>query len=514
MKTDKVIAENSAEMVTIPKTEYDKMQAKTSLMEQQIQWLMEQLKLSKRQQFGASSEKTPLEQLNLLDTFNEAEATADLTIPEPDITTIKAHTRKKIRLTTDRLPEDLHVQEVIHDLLSDEKICFICDNNLRVIGKETRDELVLVPATAYIRRHVQLVYGCENCEKTGESTPIVKAEMPPAVIKGGFASPEAIAYIAYQKFVMGVPLYRQEQEWAQKGIMLSRQTMSNWLIKASDLYLKPIYDHIRSLFLVETVGHADETTLQVLKEKDKSAQSKSYMWLYRTSGCAERQIVLFEYQPDRKAAHPAEFLSVFTGFLHADGYEAYHKLPETIKVVGCWAHLRRKFDEALTVLPKEKQADSAAAKALAYINKLFHLEKQFSLLATEQRKDQRETLSKPIIDEFYNWLNSVNVLPKSSLGKAITYAISQKKYLLNYLLDGRLEISNNRAENSIRPFVMGRKNWLFSNTPNGARSSAIYYSLISSAKENGLNPFDYLTKILTQAPNGASAEELLPWGNQ
>ena len=239
----------------------------------------------------------------------------------------------------------------------------------------------------------------------------------------------------------------------------------------------------------------------MLKEPGKAAQSKSYMWLYRTSGEAKHQIVIYDYQPDRKYIHPLKFLKDFKGYLHTDGYDAYHKLPENIIVVGCLAHLRRKFFDAFKTLPKEKQPESNAAKGVDYLDKLFHLEKQFASFTTDNRLKERKRLSRPVFDEFYNWTEGLAVLPNTLLGKAVHYAKSQRKYLERYLLDGRLEISNNRAERSIKPFVIGRKNWIFTNTPNGARASAIYYSLIVSASENGLNPFEYLTWIFTNAPN-------------
>ena len=310
---------------------------------------------------------------------------------------------------------------------------------------------------------------------------------------------------------MGSPLYRQEQEWVQNGILLSRQTMSNWLIKAANNWLEPIYEEMKRRLCEHRVLHADETTLQVLREDGKPAQSKSYMWLYRTSGDTEKHIVLYDYQKDRKWTHPDTFLKEFCGYLHADGYNGYHKLPDRITVVGCWAHLRRKFDEAMKSLPKEQQASSLAAQGVSWCNKLFHLEKQFMGLSPENRKRERDRLSKPLTEEFFAWMDSLGALPKSLLGKAVYYSQSQRKYLKGWLSDGRLEISNNRAENSIRPFVIGRKNWLFSNTPNGARASAIYYSLIVSAKENGLVPFEYLARVFTKAPNGTNTEELLPW---
>jgi transposase len=279
--------------------------------------------------------------------------------------------------------------------------------------------------------------------------------------------------------------------------------MANWLVKASEIWPEPIYEAMKAQLVSRHVLHADETTNQVLHEPGKTTQSKSYMWLYCTSGDAKHPIVLYEYQPSRRHSHPREFLKSFSGFLHADGYEGYHKLPENITVVGCWAHMRRKFTDVLKTVPEGKWAETDAGKGLAYCDKLFHLEKQFSSLTPEERLKERERLSRPLIDEFYAWLEGLkpSPLPKTLLGQARFYAQSQRKYLVRYLLDGRLEISNNRAERSIKPFVIGRKNWLFCNTVNGAKSSAVYYSLIVTALENKLNPYEYLTWILANAPN-------------
>jgi len=486
---------------------------KIAELEQQVQWFMSQIRLAKHKQFGVSSEQTKAEQMNL---FNEAEVIADLTAPETSLTEVKLHYRKRTRLTTDKLPEDLPIEVIEHELPEEDRVCPDCGSELHTMGRETREELKVIPAKAVIVRHVRHIYACRNCENTSDHVPILKADMPEPVIKGGFASPETIAHIASQKFMMASPLYRQEQEWKQKGILLSRQTMSNWLIKASEDWLEPIYGEMKRRLCEYDVLHGDETVLQVLKEPGKAAESKSYMWLYRTSGEAKCQIVLYDYQPDRKHTHPEEFLKGFSGYLHADGYDGYHKLPENIIVVGCWSHLRRKLFDALKTLPKEKQPDSNAAKGVAYCDRLFHFEKQFALLAHENRLKERERLSKPLIDEFFDWVVHLNALPNTLLGKAAYYAKSQRKYLERYMLDGRLEVSNNRAERSIKPFVIGRKNWLFSNTPNGARASAVYYSLVVTAMENGLNPFEYLSWIFTHAPNlgkpgyASKIEDLLP----
>lgn len=487
------------ETVTISKTEYEEylnQKDKINELQQRVDFLMAQMRLARHKQFGSSSEKSEYDQLSL---FDEAEVYVDSKKPEPEITEVKAHYRKKAAESKERLPEDLPVEIVEHALPEEERICPECGGVLRVIGKTERETLILVPATAKIRRDVSYTYACEHCEKTGCNTPIARAKMPRALIKGSIATAEAAAHIMTQKFVMSVPLYRQEQEWNRAGVLLSRQTMSNWLIKCTEDYLAPVYDNLKTQLVRRTVLHADETTLQVLHEEGKKPQSKSYMWLYRTSGDAESQIVLYEYQPDRKAEHPKEFLKDFHGYLHADGYSGYHGLPSTITVVGCWAHARRKFDEVLKGMSEKAGTGSAAEKAKRYCDRLFAVETESSGLTPEERQKQRQKKSKPLMEEFFRWLRSLNASSKSAFGSAAGYVLGQKKYLENYLLDGRLEISNNRAERSIKPFVIGRKNFLFANTARGAQASAVMYSLIETAKENGIKPYDYIVWLLKAA---------------
>jgi hypothetical protein len=279
--------------------------------------------------------------------------------------------------------------------------------------------------------------------------------------------------------------------------------------------LEPVYDRLKKQLLEREVLHADETTLQVLHEPNKTAQQKSYMWMYRTSGDTDRPIVLYEYQPDRKWERPEAFLKGFNGYLHADGYDGYHNLPEPIIVVGCWAHMRRKFDEALKVLPEKDREGSGAMQGKRFCDLLFKHEREFAALDPAERYQKRVEFSKPVTDNFFEWAQSTSgkTLPKLLLGQAVNYAISQKTYLQRFLLDGRLEISNNRAERSIKPFVIGRKNWLFNNTPNGAMASSIIYSIIESAKENHLKPFDYLVFLLRNIPSAplSKLDDFLPW---
>ena len=340
--------------------------------------------------------------------------------------------------------------------------------------------LTMEPARFWIQEDVYYTYACKQCEAETEEGNLRKTPKKPTFCPGSFASPEAVAHIMTQKFVMYSPLYRLEQEFQRQGLKLSRQTMANWILQASDTWLRPVYDALHRKLCQESVLHGDETTLQVLKEPGRTSTSKSYMWLYRTSGCAEQPIVLYEYQPSRKAEHAEAFLKDFSGWLHADGYQGYHKLPEKIRVVGCWAHVRRKFDEALQTLPKDKRQGSPAAVGECYCTKLFQLEETLSELTAEERYTKRLELEKPVLDALLAWAEdaSVKTAPKSALGKALHYLREQWPYLIRYLEDGRLELSNNRAERSIKPFVMCRKNWLFSNTPAGAQSSALIYSLI------------------------------------
>jgi len=497
------------ETVTITKekyAEYESQQAQIAELTGQVQYLMEQLRLSKHRQFGVSSEKSEYDfsQLNL---FNEAELFADANTPEPELVEVEKHYRKRTRLTTDKLPNDLPVEIVEHKLPETEQFCPECDGALHVMGKEVRRELKLIPAKAVIVEHIKYVYACRDCERDSYGVPIVKAPMDEPVIKGSFASPESVAHIMTQKFVMGVPLYRQEQEWKRQGILLSRQTMSNWLLRCSEDFLEPVYGALKELMLEHSLAlHADETTLQVIQEPGKTAQSKSYMWLYRTSGYNRHgyeissPIVLCEYQPDRKALRPREFLAGWKGYLHTDGYAGYHSLPEEIVIVGCWAHARRKFDEALKGMPEKDRGDSGALIGKRYCDRLFAIEQELCGLSPGDRYLKRQEQSKPVLDELRSWLEKQRLV-KNAFGRAVQYTLDQWKYLERYLLDGQLEISNNRAERSIKPFVIDRKNFLFANTPRGARASAVIFSVIETAKENGIDPYTYLTFIFKNAPN-------------
>lgn len=532
MKSTERIDASNQEMVTISRAEYEAMQAKLTMQNKQLeaksaelaqallqnQWLTEQLLVKKRKLFGSSSEvldQMVMEQFAHL--FNEAECW-DAAGRKPAVKAEKKpRKRRNSGSVQDIIPEGTPVEVVEHRLPEEERICGVCGNEMVEIGKEVRSTLQMEPPRFWVREDWYYTYACKHCEQeTGEAV-IETTPMEPAVLPGSFASASAIAHIAVQKFVMYSPLYRLEKEYERQGLKLSRQTMSNWLLSASEDWLEPIYDALHAQLCRQHVLHADETTLQVLHEKDKSAKSKSYMWLYRTSGDAAKPIILYDYQPNRKAENAETFLNGFTGWLHADGYQGYHRLPSQIQVVGCLAHARRKFDEALTVVPKEQQAASKSAEALSYFAKLARLEESFAELTAEERYTKRLEQEKPVLEALLAWANALKskTAPKSALGKAIQYLLVQWPYLERYLEDGRLEQTNNRAERSIKPFVMGRKNWLFSNTPGGAKSSAVIYSLVETARESGLDTYRYLLWVFKTAPalavqDKAWAEKLVP----
>ena len=469
----------------------------------------EQFRLAKQRQYGPSSEKSNFgEQLGL---FDEAENTADLK---------KAVELEKITYErpkrTSKLKDDLAdapMETVEHSLPEDEQFCPTCGNALHSMSTEECCHVEIIPAKVVLKRNLRHVYACRSCEKTAVKATIIRAPMPEPVIKGSLASPSAVAHIATQKYVNAVPLYRQEQDLLRQGLTLSRQTMANWLIKSSQDWLEPLYERMRRLLLEESTLHADETVLQVLKEPGRKATTNSYMWLYRTGKYARHPIVLYEYQPTRSSSHPKRFLEKYTGYLHADGFAGYHSLDQAIIVVGCWAHLRRKLDEAIKALPEADRANATAQYGFDICNRLFAFESQWADLEPDERLKKRLVDAKPLAEELFRWAKSVNALPKSALGKAVNYAVEQQSWLMNVFLDGRLELSNNRGERSIKPFVIGRKNWLFCNSQKGARSSSVIYSMIETAKENGLKPFEYLEYIFQELPNMTASflDDILPW---
>jgi len=478
------------------------------------QWLKEQLGLAKQRLFAPSSEKSPTGQEALL--FNEAEATAATDVPDPIHQTI-TYTRRKQAGQRELNLSGLPVEEIAYRLPQEEQVCPACAGSLHEMGADVRTEIKIIPATISVVKHIRTKYACRHCQKNEIKTPILTAPLPATAFPNSLASPSAVAHIVCQKFVEGSPLYRQQAALQRLGFELSRQTMANWMLAGAG-WLDKLYVRMKAHLRKRAILHADETTLQVLKEEGRAAQTQSYMWLYRT-GRDGPPIVLFAYQPTRASEHPRQFLQGFGGFLQVDGYAGYDSLPG-VTLVGCWAHARRKFVEALNALPAEarKKGDTPSHVGLAFCDALFTIERDLHDRTAEQRFATRQERSLPVLTQLRAWLDAMEskVLPKSLLGAAVTYCRNQWSKLTHFLLDGRLELDNNRAERSIKPFVIGRKNWLFANTAGGARSSAVLYSLVETAKENGLNPFPYLTYLFEQLPNinckdPQQLDRLLPW---
>jgi len=477
-------------------------------MEELIKYYESQLLALKRRQFGVSSEKTPpdIRQMTL---YGEI---PPLEIPEPQTEQI-TYNRKKRKGKREEDISGLPVERVEYELLEEERNCPECGETMADIGVDTRRELRLIPAQVVVVEHAAHTYACKNCQENSDSTPIIKAETPKPLISGSLASASLVAHIVAQKYSNCVPLYRLEKGFQYEGVVISRQTMANWVIKCATIYFFALYELLKEHLLEETLIHSDDTGHQVLREPGRKPQTKSCEWVYRTSGYSEHPIVFFEYKETRGQEHPQAFLKEFKGYLHVDGYQAYHNLPEAIIVVGCWQHARSYWEKIVKAMPESKRAGSDALRGFNYINSLFDLERKCRDLTPEKRYELRLEKSKPIADAFFDWTERLGALPKSPLGVASHYALSQRKYLENVFLDGRLELSNNRCERSVKSFVMGRKNWLFASSPEGALSSSIMYTIIETARENSLNPFQYIKYLLEELPsaNISDLESFLPW---
>ena len=486
-------------------------------LEIQVNNLTEMVLQLRKDKFGSSSEKTPKDEIDgQLGLFDEAETVADASVLEPIKKEVNGYTRTNTKTKREEIIKDLPVREILCDIPEESKYCANCGTTLKRIGTETvREELEYIPAKLQIVRYVRTAYECSKCKHT--DTPYIeKAPTPTSLMNHSLASPSSVANVMYQKYVNGMPLYRQEKDWEQLGIALKRATMANWIIRCSDDYLSPIVHCLQAELVKRELIHCDETPLQVLKEEGKKPQSKSYMWLYRSGNDGKKPIVLYDYQPTRSGDNAVRYLREFKGYLHCDGYSGYNKL-EHITRCGCWAHLRRKFVEAI---PTKKGKDNPLTKAEIgrdYCNQLFKLEENISELPFSDKYIKRLELAKPVLDAFWCWLDSLHVLQGSALGKAVIYAKNQKQYMENYLLDGRCSLSNNAAENAIRPFTIGRKNWLFSDSSKGATASATVYSIVETAKANGLNVYTYLEYLLLYMPDTdwknhpEELELLMPW---
>ena len=493
-------------------------EAQTAQLNQTIANLNETVEYLKKKLFASSSEKTKKDAFpGQLDLFNEAEAAADPSVPEPTLEEAVGGYKRKARkqkATREEILAGLPVVEVPCTVPDEDRNCPYCNTPMEVIGKKVvREELRIIPAKVERIQYVQEVLGCPECKKDGASV-IVGAETPSPLLKHSLASASTVAYVMYQKYVNSIPLYRQEADWKQLGVKLSRATLANWVIKCGIDYMEPVYGHLHQCLLERDIIHADETPCQVLKEDGKTAQSRSYMWLYGSGNDGLPPIRLYDYQPSRGGYHAEEFLKGFSCYLICDGFSGYNKLKGVIRC-GCLAHMRRYWKEALPGKSRKSSDKTHAEIGLDYCNQLFELEKEYADLDADTRKAERLETEPAIWEAYWSWLETVNPAGGSRLAKAVTYAKNQKPYMENYLLDGRCSISNNIAENIARPYAVGRKNFLFHDTVKGAQASAIIYSLVETAKLNNLNIYAYLETVLLYMPDYKNEpegiEELMPW---
>lgn len=484
-------------------------------LEAKVKFYEEQFRLAQQNKYGSSSDKVHPEQVS----FNEVEMLSSPSVKEPEteeILTKRKAGKTRVRKTFDDLP----VEEIHYTLSDEERVCPSCDHALHEMKIETRRELKVIPAKVRVVHHHQHVYACRNCDDAHTDTEsagtIIKAPVPRPVLPKSMVSPSLLAFIIESKYNKALPLYRQEEAFVNFGIDISRQNMANWVMEGSDRWLKPLYERLHKTLLKEDIIHADETAFKVIDAKS----GNSYMWLYASADTGNRRVALYEYQPGRSQRYPRDFLRGFKGYLQTDGYGGYNDVLDVTRI-GCMAHARRKFTDALKALPKE--ADVSRTKAnegLDFIVRLYRIEKKCKELGLTpaERFEMRMKEASPILDDFHRWLSDHNAkaLPKGKLGEAVRYCINQWALLEAYLLDGRIAIDNNLAERAIKPFVIGRKNFLFSKSPKGATASAVCYSIIQTAKLNGLIPYDYLKYLFEQLPNvdyenPDFLDALLPW---
>ena len=483
------------------------LEVKNALLEERIRQLIQK-------RFSASSEKYSPDQVNLFDEAEqeqqEQEEDSNDQNPKDDEIAVPAHTRKKVGRKP--LPDHLPRVREEHDIPEEEKICPCCQGTLHRMGEEVSEQLDIIPAKVQVIQHVRPKYACRHCEE-GVKT----AEPPPQPLPRSIATPGLLAYIVTSKYVDGLPLYRLEQFTLNRlGVEIARATMATWMVRCGDL-VQPLINLLRDKLLEAPVVHCDETTVQVLNEPGKTPQSKSYMWVQVAEPQNDQKIILFDYAAGRSGSVPVKLLEGYQGYLQTDGYEGYTAIGRQPGIIsqGCWAHARRKFDEAIKGQKDPKKTGKAHA-GLALIQKLYRIEREIKESPPDDKQRLRQQRSVPILDQLRQWLEKSlpQVPPKSLLGKALHYLHNQWDKLVRYVNEGYLRMDNNLAENAIRPFVIGRKAWLFSNSQKGARASANLYSLVETAKACGLEPYAYLKEVFTQLPAAetvAEIEKLLPW---
>lgn len=484
--------------------------------------LKDEISLLRKKLFGSSSEKRVIDFPGQLNLFNEAELEQDPSIAETEelaaIFPEETPKKRKTRATDAERFKGIPVIKKYIDIPEEDKTCPVCSTPLVKIGEEfVRRELVFIPAKLKVVEIYSFNYSCPECSK--RDIPVMKKgkDGKPHMLYG-MASAGTVAWVMYQKFCNSLPYCRQEKDWKQYGAAITRATLANWVIRNSEAFFRPMYEYFHRKLLERNFLMADETPLHVLHEEGRRAQTKSYMWLFRSGEDGGIPIILYKYSPTRAGDNAVEFLQEFNGYLMCDGYSGYNKVSNA-KRTACWAHIRRYLTDAI---PKGKQLDytQPSVQGMMYINQLFHLEdvikaEHSSFDAIKKARLEKE---KPIVEGFLSWLDKQNPVRGSRMDKAVTYIQNRRDYLMTYLEDGRCSFSNNLSENAIRPFTVGRKNWLFCDTPHGAQASAIVYTMVEMAKANGVNVYHYLTYLLEKLPDDSMSDneldQLAPWNEK
>jgi len=500
------------ETIAALKNTIEQMNADSKILHEQIDYLTKKL-------FGKKSEKTSAisGQITLdavaFGQFDEAEVEANIEEVEQVISKKKTRAGYSREKALSNLPEE----DRVYSLSEKEQVCPTDGDELKYAGKKyLRTEVEYQPATMKLVHVYQENWECRTCRKEGRPY-LTQAKTDTPLLQHSMASPSSVAWTMYQKYVNHVPLYRQEKDWRNLGMELSRSTLSNWIVKTSEEWLSLMVSKLHKKLLEQNHLHADESPIQVMKEEGRSNTTKSYMWVYTTGSRSSKPIRIFQYRAGRSGKNASDFLEGYMGYLHTDGFKGYGKV-KNIKRCLCWSHVRRYFVDAL---PKDVKSPGStlAQQGIAYCNKLFNIEEKLKDLPTEERRVERLKQEIPLLEAFWAWVNTnlEVVLQKSKIGQALQYAKNHQEGLMAFLEDGDCDISNNLAENSIRPFTVGRKNWLFAGSPAGADASATVYTLVETAKANGLNPHKYLEYLLRHIPSMVYQkgeeilESLLPW---
>ncbi len=483
----------------------------------QLNFLTEQIALMNQRSFGRKTEQLEeMHQLTIYDYFNETEALSDDSDePEIERVVVSTHSRKAKSKREDKL-EGLPARIYEHKI-DPEKLAEIFPNGYKELPVETYKRLSIIPQTFIVDEHHIHVYASKNNDGT-----IVRADRTPDLFRNSLATPSLVSFIMTGKYLKHLPLERQVTCFKDNGIDLGTNTMANWMMNAADQYLYILYEELHKYLYEAHVLHADETPFQVI-ENNLPSKSKSYMWVYRNGACdSKHPVIIYNYQKSRNATHPEEFLKGYSGTLVTDGYQVYHTLDkkrDDIRVAGCWVHAKRKFAELVKAIGTEKADGIVAAEATKRISEIFHLDNQLDNLDKTERKKQRQQVIKPKVDDFFVWAKKaiLQVPPEGKTSKGLQYCINQEPYLRVFLSDGNVPMDNNLAEQAIRPFTLGRKNWVNMFSVNGAQSSAIIYSIVETAKANNLRVFDYLEHVLTVLAEHANdsdrefIQEILPW---